>query len=109
MIELLPKRWQRKIQYAFNFQAPDLGACWELTSRWRSGNGYSKLRRHGKAMMAHRAIYEHVHDAPIDAGLVLDHLCRNRGCVNPNHVEPVSAKVNTERGLGVLHQFKKAA
>ena len=109
MIELLPENWARKIQYALNLHAPHLGPCWEMTSRWRSGNGYAKLSVNGRACMAHRAIFECVKGESIDNGKVLDHLCRNRGCVNPDHVEPVTPKINTERGRGVFHQFRRAA
>lgn len=109
MIELLPRRWQRKIQYALNLHAPHLGACWEMTSKWNSGNGYKKVRVKGKSMVSHRATFEHVHERPVDKGKVLDHLCRNRACCNPTHVEEVTPRANTERGLGVLYQFRRAA
>lgn len=39
---------------------------------------------------------------PIPDGLVLDHLCRNRACINPNHLEPVSTRVSILRGEGVM-------
>lgn len=46
---------------------------------------------------AARAIYIWTR-GPVPDGLVLDHLCRNRGCVNPRHLEPVTQKVNVHRG-----------
>ena len=49
---------------------------------------------------AHRWSYEH-HVGPIADGLELDHLCRNRACVNPEHLEPVTHRVNALRGAGV--------
>lgn len=48
---------------------------------------------------AHRFAYELAH-GPIPAGLVLDHLCRIPGCVNPDHLEPVTHAENIARGIG---------
>lgn len=48
---------------------------------------------------AHRAVYEAL-VGPIPEGLTLDHLCRVRRCVNPAHMEPVTSRENTMRGLG---------
>lgn len=54
-----------------------------------------------------RAIYE-LCIGPIGPPTVqLDHLCRNRGCVNPYPVEPVTPKINTDRGNGKKYQFGK--
>jgi hypothetical protein len=47
--------------------------------------------------MAHRASYEHF-IGPVPEGMDLDHLCRVRCCVNPDHLEPVSRKENVRRG-----------
>jgi hypothetical protein len=49
--------------------------------------------------MAHRAMYAE-HMGPIPDGLVLDHLCRVKSCVNPTHLEPVTPLVNFQRGMG---------
>lgn len=48
---------------------------------------------------AHRVVYETL-CAPIPAGLQIDHLCRMRCCVNPDHMEVVTNRVNTLRGVG---------
>lgn len=59
---------------------------------WAGGKNTRKL--------AHRWYYEQVR-GPIPAGLHLDHLCRDTMCVNPDHLEPVTQRVNTLRGIGV--------
>lgn len=74
-----------------------LGACWEWTGA-RNGNGYGRVHvRPGKLAYAHRAVYALL-VGPIPAGLDLDHLCRNRSCVNPLHLEPVTRGENLLRG-----------
>lgn len=84
------QRFQRKVRVA------DSG-CWE----WQGTlypNGYGRFYDHGNhGVRAHRWAYE-AWVGPIPKGLVMDHLCRNRDCVNPLHLEPVTAKTNTNRG-----------
>lgn len=60
------------------------------------GNGYGKIYAAGKNWLAHRLSYE-VFVGPIPEGLQLDHLCRVTNCINPAHLEPVTAQVNKER------------
>lgn len=75
---------------------PDTG-CWEWAgARHEAGYGIVGTNRDG-TFRAHRIAYEH-HVGPIPDGLQLDHLCRNRGCINPEHVEPVTNAQNTRRG-----------
>ena len=66
--------------------------CWPWRGAIRS-DGYGRYRDSN----AHRAAYLLLR-GPVPAGLVLDHLCRNRACVNPDHLEPVSDVVNIRRG-----------
>ncbi|WP_375791707.1 HNH endonuclease signature motif containing protein [Actinoplanes campanulatus] len=51
---------------------------------------------HGKAVTAHRYSYESL-IGPIPDGLTIDHLCRNRPCINPDHLEPVTQAENNRR------------
>lgn len=71
--------------------------CWEWLLAKRDGYGITK-GKNGKVQQAHVVEYEKT-KGPISVGLVLDHVkCQNRGCINPDHVEPVTNKVNTQRG-----------
>ena len=71
-------------------------------------HGYGRFydRKIKKAVFAHRTAYE-LFVGPIPEGLTLDHLCRNRGCVNPRHLEPVTHQVNILRGVGLAAQRAK--
>lgn len=58
--------------------------------------------------VAHRVVWE-ILVGPIPEGLDLDHLCRNRKCVNPDHLEPTTRQVNLRRGFGTVGlQSRKA-
>ena len=69
--------------------------CWE----WERGRsqGYGYVWLDNKMQRVHRIAYEAI-IGPIPANLELDHLCRNRACYNPEHLEPVTRKENTRRG-----------
>ena len=79
--------------------------CWLWLASLNS-KGYGQFYRdphESKAPMgAHVFSYEHFVE-PVPEGLTLDHLCRVRSCVNPRHLEPVTHKVNVERGDAGKH------
>lgn len=62
--------------------------------------GYGHVCSMGRNRPAHRVSYE-LHRGPIPDGLVIDHLCRVPGCVNPWHLEPVSQAENKLRGMSL--------
>lgn len=97
---LAPERAHRKsrpIADRFWEKVDKSGECW-LWLGWCSvGYGYIEIA--GRSVGAHRWSYEQAH-GPIPNGLQIDHLCRNRACVNPAHLEAVTSRINTLRGNG---------
>ncbi len=77
------------------------GDCWNWGGRKRADGyglfGYTEGHKWHR-VYAHRFSYE-LFVGPIPAGLVIDHLCRNPSCVNPEHLEPVPHEVNIARGF----------
>lgn len=69
--------------------------CWNWLGPI-TANGYGRFCVRTKSFLAHRWVYEEVVDV-IPPGFVLDHLCRNRLCVNPMHLDLVEHKENARR------------
>ena len=87
----LPPRFWQKVRILDN-------GCWEWTAAKRGGYGVFGLGTRSDGLIrAHRYAYAEL-VGPIPEGLQLDHLCRNRPCVNPEHLEPVTGRENTLRG-----------
>lgn len=70
--------------------------CWIWTGS-TDHNGYGQVRRNTVLRLAHRWVYE-LFVGPVPEGLDLDHLCRVRACCRPDHLEPVTRRVNILRG-----------
>lgn len=87
MAQPLGQRFWTKVEFSVN--------CWEWQGYRMRGYGQFALTRR-KTVRAHRLAYE-LMVGPIPDGLTLDHLCRNKACVNPAHLEPVTSQENVRR------------
>ena len=82
--------------------------CWLWTGA-KSLGGYGVAYYGGRQMGAHQATWLILRgDLPASNGLVLDHLCRNRPCVNPDHLEPVTDTENKLRSPLVGRAWQRA-
>lgn len=80
--------------------------CWEW-SLHKDKDGYGNVSVNGKTRRAHVVSYE-TFRKQIPSGLVVDHLCRNRGCINPEHLEPITNRVNViDRAIGIIAENAK--
>src|SRR3990167_11477361 len=74
-----------------------LTGCW-LWKASKDTGGYGRLNVQNRIIPAHRLSYQHW-NGEIPTGKEIDHLCRNRSCVNPEHLEAVTHRENTLRGI----------
>ena len=88
-----------------NKDAPD--GHWLWTGAKNREGGYPLFRVGGKLKRAHHLTYESAH-GPIPANKDVDHLCRERMCVNPEHLQAVSLTENNRRGRGGDHSEQDA-
>lgn len=104
---------RRPLEERFWAKVNKTDSCWLWTAALRSGYGVIGVggarKKGGRILYAHRISYE-LNVGPIPEGLHIDHLCHgwdenclggecvHRRCVNPNHLEPVTKRVNDERG-----------
>ncbi|MCH9037475.1 MAG: HNH endonuclease [Chloroflexi bacterium] len=80
-------------------------SCWEWLAHI-SPEGYGRFTFNRSFGYAHRFAYE-TFIGHIPSGMDIDHLCQNKWCVNPNHLEPVSRQTNAQRGNTGIHQRMK--
>jgi hypothetical protein len=86
-------------------RCPQLGPCWLWTARLNH-LGYGRFFLTSDtpriSVPPHRWLYEQLTGEPFPAGKEPDHLCFNRGCVNPAHIEPVTHRENARRGTSMV-------
>ena len=84
-------------------------SCWNWIGNIDRG-GYGHIEtKEGRGLLVHRVMYESS-IGPIPDGKEMDHLCRNRRCVNPDHLEPVTRKENVNRGVAsIVNRARSAA
>lgn len=79
--------------------------CW-LWQRSLTTTGYGQIKRNGIYKFVHRLAYEKEY-GPIADGLVIDHLCRQRSCIRPDHLEAVTHQENLLRGETIAANHAK--
>lgn len=81
---------------AYKTRVDEVTGCWEWTGT-TNHKGYGHFKNPQRRMIkVHRFAWEQIH-GPLDPEITIDHLCHNRICVNPAHLEPVSREENGRR------------
>ena len=92
-------------RFGSRYLIDDITGCWNWTGAV-SNRSYGSIYRDGRMQKAHRVSYE-LSCGPVPDGLDLDHICRNRLCVNPDHLEPVTRSENLRRSPLMDRHSKK--
>ena len=91
---MIPDRFRAKF-------VKDASGCWLWqAAKHPDGYGLFHLPAPRRMVRAHRFAWENYHSRPVPEGMQLDHLCRVPACVNPDHLELVTSRENTLRGIG---------
>lgn len=85
-------------QQRFDSKIRKGNSCWEWAAA-KHPDGYGKFYLDGKLEYAHRVAFTW-HVGPIEDGMVVDHICHNRSCVNPSHLRLATGKQNQENRAG---------
>ncbi len=105
-----PRRRTPFERFAEKFEINPETECWDWTAS-QNGLGYAKFHvqfKGGRERYGHRYSYHHFVGV-IPASLELDHLCRNKRCVNPDHLEAVTGKVNVQRAHAARRRERRAS
>lgn len=89
-----------EILYRHTVEDPETG-CWVWTKRTEP-DGYVRVMRKGRKVYAHRVSFFLANGYVPEGSRVVDHVCRNRACVNPAHLEDVEEAINIARGTSVI-------
>lgn len=99
MSEAGPLLWEvPRLFEKFWAQVDPSGDCWDWTG-FKTSEGYGRLHWGDNSTFVHRLVWE-LMVGPIPPGLEIDHRCFNEGCVNPDHLEPVTRRENLLRRRG---------
>lgn len=96
--------WTNTVERILHRYVDKTDSCWLWTGCMTSG--YGLVNMNGRLQPAHRVIYE-AFNGPISDGMVLDHICRRHSCVNPLHLEQVTKRENTLRGISPAAEHAK--
>ena len=75
----------------------EVGDCWVWTGAIDKRSGYGRIQEDGRTAYVHRSVYEELVGL-IPVGMHVDHMCTNRACCNPDHLDIVPPSLNAARG-----------